>query len=144
MSIPLVKLIVAQLGGRLGKTVVNSFSTKIHNIYRWINSDTVLKWLRADKGKFVSFRVVKIHKHTNISSWRYVPKKLNVDDIATKWRSENGVIRSKTRISNYEPIILPRSHKVSHLITQQQQVKRIIKKLEAMENNHARPPGKMM
>ena len=88
ISIPRLELLAAVLGSRLAVTIKNSHDFEIEATYLWSDSKTVLLWLKEDPKRykqFVMFRVAEIQEISSISSWRYVPTKLNVADLATKW-----------------------------------------------------------
>ncbi|XP_062557996.1 uncharacterized protein LOC134222870 [Armigeres subalbatus] len=87
-SIPHMELMAAVLGSRLLRTVQSHHSLPIHKYFLWSDSRTVLSWIRSDQLKykqFVAFRIGEIQENTNISDWRWVPSKMNIADVLTKW-----------------------------------------------------------
>lgn len=90
LSVPRLELQAAMLGARLAQSIGSSLTIPIEHRYFWSDSSTVLSWLSSQRRRyhqFVEFRVAEILSLTCIDEWRYVPTKLNVADIATKWGS---------------------------------------------------------
>ncbi|XP_062538894.1 uncharacterized protein LOC134207184 [Armigeres subalbatus] len=91
LSIPRLELKAAVLGVRLLETIQNQHSFTISRRFCWSDSGTVLAWIRSHDHrrfhKFVAVRVGEILTSTEQREWRWVPTKLNVADLATKWGS---------------------------------------------------------
>ncbi|XP_062541398.1 uncharacterized protein LOC134209426 [Armigeres subalbatus] len=89
LSIPRLELKAAVLGVRLLNTIQNQHEFPICRRYCWSDSGTVLAWIRSDDHrrfhKFVGVRIGEILTSTVPSEWKWVPTKLNVADLATKW-----------------------------------------------------------
>ncbi|XP_062537897.1 uncharacterized protein LOC134206225 [Armigeres subalbatus] len=88
---PGLELKAAVLGVRLLETIQNQHSFTISRRFCWSDSGTVLAWIRSHDHrrfhKFVAVRVGEILTSTEQREWRWVPTKLNVADLATKWVS---------------------------------------------------------
>ncbi|XP_058827968.1 uncharacterized protein LOC131687894 [Topomyia yanbarensis] len=87
-SIPRLELMGAVLGARLSQTILSTHTHKIARTVFWTDSRTVCSWLRSDQHKykqFVAFRVGEIWELTNVKDWRWIPTKLNIADVLTKW-----------------------------------------------------------
>ncbi|XP_055918427.1 uncharacterized protein LOC129950519 [Eupeodes corollae] len=91
ISIPRMELLGTVLGSRLGNSVAKAHELKIESTHYWSDSKTVLLWLLGDPKaykQFVMFRVGEIQESTDVSSWKYVPSKQNIPDLATKWSQQ--------------------------------------------------------
>lgn len=88
LSIPKLELVAAILGARISNTVTENLTIGIEEIFFWVDSITVLHWIRSDtkniKGQFEKFRVAEIQDTTKVANWRYISTKYNVADDATK------------------------------------------------------------
>lgn len=87
-SIPRLELMAALIGARYAKLIIDEHTIAIKKRFFWSDSQTVLKWLKADSRKyhqFVGLRISEILELTELCEWKYVPSKLNVADDATKW-----------------------------------------------------------
>ncbi|XP_058817361.1 uncharacterized protein LOC131680666 [Topomyia yanbarensis] len=89
LSIPRLELKAANLGVRLAGSIQSQHSYPINFRYFWGDSKTVLAWIKSIDHrryhKFVAVRVGEILTTTEPNEWMYVPSKLNVADLATKW-----------------------------------------------------------
>ncbi|XP_055585519.1 uncharacterized protein LOC129738360 [Uranotaenia lowii] len=88
LSIPRLELLAAVLGARLAQWILANHNLCNLRIFFWTDSLTVLSWIVSDHRnykQFVAFRIGEIHSLTNINDWRWVPTKLNIADILTKW-----------------------------------------------------------
>ncbi|XP_041564473.1 uncharacterized protein LOC121467226 [Drosophila elegans] len=91
LSIPRMKLLAALTGARLSQKVRNTRNIKTDEHIYWTDSRTVISWLTMDPRNFYAFvmhRVGEIMETTNASQWHWVPTKLNVADMATKFTSK--------------------------------------------------------
>ncbi|XP_053686221.1 uncharacterized protein LOC128735757 [Sabethes cyaneus] len=87
-SIPRLELMAALLGARMCQNVLSLHSYKILRTVFWTDSRTVCSWLHSDQHKFkqfVAFRVGEIWELTQTKDWRWIPTKLNIADVLTKW-----------------------------------------------------------
>ena len=92
LSVPRLELLAGVLGARLASNVSKAHRIKIDRRFYWSDSRTVLSWIGSDAKKyhqFVALRVGELLELTDVSEWRWVPTKLNIADIATKWREDN-------------------------------------------------------
>ncbi|XP_050072562.1 uncharacterized protein LOC126560647 [Anopheles maculipalpis] len=88
ISIPRLELLGAVLGARMAKTIRDNHKLEIDRVVIWTDAKVVLSWIRSDHRRykqFVGFRVGEILDLTNISDWRWIPSKMNIADILTKW-----------------------------------------------------------
>ncbi|XP_058816286.1 uncharacterized protein LOC131679563 [Topomyia yanbarensis] len=73
LSIPWLELLAAVFAAR---------------VVFWIDAEVVLSWIRSDQRRykqFVGFRIGEILSSTKLTDWRWVPTRLNVADLVTKW-----------------------------------------------------------
>ncbi|XP_058814526.1 uncharacterized protein LOC131678398 [Topomyia yanbarensis] len=87
-SIPRLELMAALLAARMKQTILATHSLKISRCILWTDSRTVCSWIRADQHKykqFIAFRVGEILESTKVTDWRWIPSKLNLADVLTKW-----------------------------------------------------------
>ena len=85
-TIPKKELQAAVYGIRLRKQILNEHDVKIDKIYHWINSSTVLQWLKAVHKKqqvFVENRAAEILECSSMDQWRHVKGVENPADIGT-------------------------------------------------------------
>ncbi|XP_058817854.1 uncharacterized protein LOC131681160 [Topomyia yanbarensis] len=89
LSIPKLELNAAVLGTRLMGAIQSQHTFPISRRYLWSDSGTVLAWIRSRDHRrykqFVAVRVGEILTSTEQKEWMWVPSKLNVVDLATKW-----------------------------------------------------------
>ncbi|XP_075167603.1 uncharacterized protein LOC142239718 [Haematobia irritans] len=89
MSISRLELQAAIIGVRIAQKVLEISRLNFTSKYFWIDSKTVLQWLRMNPKKFQQFvmhRVGEILEVTNVTQWRWVPSKMNPADLATKYQ----------------------------------------------------------
>ncbi|XP_035898309.1 uncharacterized protein LOC118505923 isoform X1 [Anopheles stephensi] len=87
-TIPRLELMAAVLGARISHTILETHSLKIDKCTFWSDSKTVLSWINSEQHRFVqfvAFRIGEIWELTNKKDWRWVPTKLNIADVMTKW-----------------------------------------------------------
>ncbi|XP_062710901.1 uncharacterized protein LOC134288972 [Aedes albopictus] len=87
-SIPRLELMAAVLGAKLLTTVRENHSITVHRQFLWTDSQTVLSWIRSDQHKYkqaVAFKIGEILENTSVADWRWVPTKMNIADVLTKW-----------------------------------------------------------
>lgn len=95
ISIPRLELMATVLGARLTASLRKSHTLKIDKIFMWSDSMDALSWIHSDHRKyrqFVALRVGEVLELTDIQWWNFVPGKLNVADLGTKW----------TKLPNFE------------------------------------------
>ena len=86
LTIPRLELISAHMATNLVKNVQNALQNLPEpTIYGWLDSTVALHWIRGEGQyrQFVANRVSKINQHPEIS-WRHVPTKDNLADIASR------------------------------------------------------------
>ncbi|XP_055522850.1 uncharacterized protein LOC129717029 [Wyeomyia smithii] len=89
LTMPRLELQAAMIGARLMNSTLSSLDFEVSKHFFWTDSSTVLGWLRSDSRRyhqFVAFRVGEILTTTNVDEWRHVPSKVNIADVATKWK----------------------------------------------------------
>ncbi|XP_073961416.1 uncharacterized protein [Choristoneura fumiferana] len=92
LSIPRLELQAALIASRFAQTILQAHRFEPSKTTFWIDSTTVLKWIRSDARvfkPFVAHRLGEILETTNPSDWRWVPTSLNVADDATKPKKLN-------------------------------------------------------
>ncbi|XP_049292260.1 uncharacterized protein LOC125768526 isoform X2 [Anopheles funestus] len=91
ISIPKLELKAAVLGCRMLTKIKEQHSFTIHRHYLWSDAGVCLAWIKSANPRryqqFVSVRVGEILTTTDPRDWRWVPSKLNVADLATKWNT---------------------------------------------------------
>ncbi|XP_038106588.1 uncharacterized protein LOC119766221 [Culex quinquefasciatus] len=90
LSIPRLELQAGVIGCRLLEAIGGALDLPIESRHIWTDSTTVLAWITSDSRRYhpyVACRVGEILNCSNVDEWHYVPSKLNVADIATKWGS---------------------------------------------------------
>ncbi|XP_058827423.1 uncharacterized protein LOC131687359 [Topomyia yanbarensis] len=88
LSIPRLELLAAVLAARLARTIEQNHNFTISRVVFWIDAEVVLSWIRSDQRRykqFVGFRIGEILSLTKLTDWRWVPTRLNVADLVTKW-----------------------------------------------------------
>lgn len=88
MSTPRLELMAALLGTRLANSIREALASKIYRRVIWSDSRTVLTWLHSEHqrySQFVGHRVGEILETSELTEWRWIPRKFNVADRATKW-----------------------------------------------------------
>ena len=90
-TIPRLELLGATILARLVSTVINSLTKKIDRVVYWVDSRTVLCWIRNEKPwkQYVRNRVDEIRQLTSKRDWRHCPGNLNPADLPS--RSMTGV-----------------------------------------------------
>ena len=74
-------------GSRLARTVQQAVRSSIHRCYFWIYSSTVRNWIRATADYYkvyVSNRIGEIQTITGSEEWRFIPRKYNSANAATR------------------------------------------------------------
>lgn len=91
ISIPRLELKAAVLGTRMLNTIKEQHSLPIVRQFLWSDAGVCLAWIRSKDHRryhqFVSIRVGEILTSTEPKDWRWVPSKINVADLATKWKN---------------------------------------------------------
>ena len=78
-TIPRLELLRATILARLVSTVINLLTKKIDPVVYWIESRTVLCWIRNEKPwkQYVRNRVDEIRQLTRQQDWRHCPSNVN-------------------------------------------------------------------
>ena len=82
-----LQLQAAVLGTRLMQCIRDEHSLDITDCILWSDSKTVIKWIRSEHRRykpFVQHRIAEILATTNVSTWSWLPTKLNVAYEATR------------------------------------------------------------
>lgn len=112
MSIPRLELVGAVLGARISRAILINLSVNIDEIFYWVDSTTVLSWIRSDardvNGQYEKFRVAEIQDMTKVANWRYINTRSNVADDATKMT--RSTIKSSDRWFTGPPFLLLEEH----------------------------------
>ena len=85
-SIPRLELLGATLLARLVSTVVDSLPQKINRVVYWVDSRTVLCWIRNERQwkQYLRHRVDEIRQLTDKDHWRHCPGILNPADLPSR------------------------------------------------------------
>ncbi|UYV79868.1 hypothetical protein LAZ67_18000939 [Cordylochernes scorpioides] len=86
-SIPRLELQTSLISTKMEHFIMRNIDIKLAKIRYWSDSQTVLKWIRSESGRFQQFvgnRVGAIHELTDVKDWMWVPTKMNVADDATR------------------------------------------------------------
>ncbi|XP_058449033.1 uncharacterized protein LOC131428995 [Malaya genurostris] len=90
LSIPKLELMAASLGTRMLNMIKFYHSFPIVRQFMWTDSTVTLAWIKSKDHRryqqFVAVRVGEILMSTESKDWRHVSSKLNLADIATKWK----------------------------------------------------------
>lgn len=91
LTVPKLELQAAVLGAKLFETTKNDHSVQLHESFFWTDSQIALAWIQSKKFEklptFIKNRVRKIRELTKLTSWKWIPTKINVADEATRDRS---------------------------------------------------------
>ncbi|XP_062717003.1 uncharacterized protein LOC134292164 [Aedes albopictus] len=91
ISIPRLELKAAVLGTRMLNTIKDQHTFPIARQIIWSDAGVCLAWIRSKNHRryhqFVSVRVGEILMATDPQDWRWIPSKINVADLATKWKN---------------------------------------------------------
>lgn len=95
-SIPRLELLGATILSRLMSTVINSLKQKINQVVYWVDSRTVLCWIRNEKPwkQYVRHRVDEIRQLTSKEDWRHCPGDVNPADLPSRGLTGNEMINS--------------------------------------------------
>lgn len=89
-SVPRLEVKSGTLGTRMLNTIKKHHSFPIARQYMWTDSMVSLAWIKSKDPRryhqFVAFRVGEILESTEPKDWRHVQSKLNLADLATKWK----------------------------------------------------------
>lgn len=109
-SIPHLELMAALIRARFATYIIENHEINIIKKYYWIDSKTVLSWIKSDHRKysqFVAFRITGILESSSTEDWKWVPSKLNVADDGTKWSKFPQISNSCRWIQGLEFLMLP-------------------------------------
>ena len=85
-TIPRLELLGATILARLVSTVINSLTKKIDRMVYWVDSRTVLCWIRNEKPwkQYVRNKVDEIRQLTSKRDWRHCPGNVNPADLPSR------------------------------------------------------------
>lgn len=89
-EMPRLELCACLIASRLANTIVSQLPHIKFKRYFWTDSQVVLRWIVKPNHRLLKYAVSPIDEILENSlrnEWRYVPSKLNVADIATKFHS---------------------------------------------------------
>ena len=92
-TVPKLELLAANLCAKQHARIKRVTRLDIDEEYLWSDSSTVLDWLNDTskrQSKFVSRKLDRIRKRSNVENWRYVPSELNPAD-----HSSRGIMPAK-------------------------------------------------
>ncbi|XP_011876998.1 PREDICTED: uncharacterized protein LOC105567062 [Vollenhovia emeryi] len=96
MSVPRLELQAALLAARLTCAVAKELEIPCSKWYMWSDSQTVLRWLKAEphtRQTFVAHRLGEISELVPSAIWRWVPSKMNPADCATRGICEDAKVK---------------------------------------------------
>lgn len=88
-EMPRLELCACLIASRLGNVITKHYSHIPFKRFFWSDSEIVLRWILKPNHKLLKYAISPIEEilnRTSRSEWRYVPSKLNVADIATKFQ----------------------------------------------------------
>jgi len=88
-EMPRLELCACLIASRLAATITKHFAHLKFKRYFWTDSEVVLRWIVNPNHKLLKYAISPIEEildKTTRGEWRYVPTKLNVADIATKFK----------------------------------------------------------
>ena len=88
-EMPRLELCAALIASRLADTITKHHEGIPMKRYFWSDSEVVLRWILKPDHKLLKYAISPIEEildKTTRAEWRYVPTKLNVADIATKFK----------------------------------------------------------
>ncbi|OXA50284.1 Pro-Pol polyprotein [Folsomia candida] len=97
VTIPRLELLGCLIGSRLTKTVMDSLTLEVNQIFLWSDSTTALAWIRRaeDWGTFVGNRSREINCLTKSNQWRHVPGHINPADLPSRGCSPAELLNSR-------------------------------------------------
>jgi len=84
MTVPSLELSAAVLAIQLDETVKSEHEKLLHQSVFWMDSTTVLQYIRNESARFhtfVSNPLTVIREHSEPSRWRYVNSEFNPADV---------------------------------------------------------------
>ncbi|KAG5666437.1 hypothetical protein PVAND_014465 [Polypedilum vanderplanki] len=112
-EIPRLELYSALCAARLTYLITNSLPKLNVKRFMWSDSEVVLRWLKNPNMKLKAYAVspiVEILNKTDKNEWNYVPSKLNVADIATKFKKFDFSDSTSAWFKGPDFITLDKSH----------------------------------
>ena len=93
-SIPRLELLGAVILSRLTRTVLKALPNQVNRINYWVDSRTVLCWIKNDKHwkQYVKHRVDEIRQLTAKQDWRYCPGVQNPADLPSRGLTGNEMV----------------------------------------------------
>jgi hypothetical protein len=88
-EMPRLELCSCLIASRLARVISKHYSHITIKRYFWSDSEVVLRWITKPNHKLLKYAISPIEEilnNTSRNEWRYVPSKLNVADIATKFQ----------------------------------------------------------
>ena len=101
-TIPRLELLAAVTAVRLDCILKKGLSITVSRIVFWSNSTAVLHSVYNSRKRFKVFianRLAEIEKYSDITSWRYVPSKLNPADEVSRGASTESFVTSSAWLS---------------------------------------------
>ena len=107
LTIPKLELQAAVTASRLKVKMLEEIDLNIHRIYFWIDSKTVLKYIRNENKRFpvyIMHRVSEIRLNSDINDWHFISGSINVSDHCTRPLSFEDLVKQNDYL--YGPKIL--------------------------------------
>ena len=88
-EMPRLELYAAMIGARLTDTITKCYEGIKFERHLWSDSEVVLRWLLNPNHRLLKYAIAPVEEileKTERKEWHYVPTKVNVADIATKFK----------------------------------------------------------
>ena len=97
-TVPRIELNSAKLSIILQERIVKELNFKISNITYWTDSETTLRYIRSESGRFHTFvanRISYIRSKSDPAQWRHVPGKMNPSDMLSRGTSVDSFLKNQ-------------------------------------------------